>query len=97
MNNEITTNAVSVYDQFMKLNFKEMKKALRSGLRKALTDVRKHGVSNLKSSFRNTNKRNPKFNDTLEKGVRATKVWEDRDGAIVVKVLNTSNRKQGYG
>lgn len=93
----IETNATKVYKQFLELSSKEMKKSLSSGLRKALTAVKKEGVINLNSVIRNANKKNPKYSDTLQSGVRLTRIWENQDGAIVGKVLNTSNRKSGSG
>lgn len=93
----IETNATKVYNQFLELSSKEMKKSLSSGLRKALTAVKKEGVVNLNSFIRNANKKNPKYNDTLQSGVRLTRIWENQDGAIVGKVLDTSNRKSGSG
>lgn len=93
----IETDATKVYNQFLELTSKEMKKSLSSGLRKALTAVKKEGVINLNSFIRNANKKNPKYSDTLQSGVRVTRIWENQDGSIVGKVLNTSNRKSGSG
>lgn len=93
----IETDATEVYKQFIELSSKEMKKSLRSGLRKALTAVKRQAVMNLNSVVKNTRKRNPKFNDTLQKGVRTTRIWENRDGSIVGKVLISSTRDTGSG
>ena len=93
----IETDATKVYKDFLELNQKQMKKSLSSGLRKALTAVKKDAVTNLNSVIRNANKKNPKYTDTLQSGVRVTRIWENQDGAIVGKVLNTSNRKSGSG
>ena len=55
----IETDATEVYKQFIELSSKEMKKSLRSGLRKALTAVKRQAVMNLNSVVKNTRKRNP--------------------------------------
>ena len=93
----IKTDATKVYNDFLKLNQKQMKKSLSSGLRKALTAVKKQAVANLNALVRNAKKRNPKYTDTLQSGVRLTRIWENRDGAIVGKVTIISNRKSGSG
>ena len=85
----IETDATKVYKDFLELNQKQMKKSLSSGLRKALTAVKKDAVTNLNSVIRNANKKNPKYTDTLQSGVRVTRIWENQDGAIVGKVVNT--------
>lgn len=97
MNSSLTTNAKEVYDRFVLLNRKEMRSSLKKGLRKALREVRKAAVSNLRASYRNTNKKNPRYNDTLQRGIRLTKIWENSNGAIVGKVLASSNKKAGSG
>lgn len=93
----IETDAMKVYNHFQELTHKELGKALKSGLRKALRQVQKAVKTNLKSKVKNTNKKNPKFNDTLESGVRLTRVYENQDGTIVGKVRIDSNNKTGSG
>ena len=93
----IETNANRVFTEFQKLTTKEMKKALRTGLRKALKEIQKDTKENLGKAFKNTNKKNPKYDDTLQKGVRITKIWENEDGSIVGKVRIDSTRKTGSG
>lgn len=98
MNNKgITTNAAEVYDKFLELNFKEMGKALKGGLRKALRVIQRKTKSNLSGAFRNTNKRNIKYDDTLQKNVRVTKIYVNQDGTVVGKVRIDSNKKKGSG
>lgn len=93
----ISTNAADVYDKFIELNFKEMGKALKNGLRKALRGIQKKAKTNLSSSFRNTNKVNPKYSDTLQKNVRTTRIYVNDDGTVVGKVRIDSNNKKGSG
>lgn len=45
----------------------------------------------------NSNKKNPKFNDTLQQGVRTTRVYVNQDGTIVGKVRIDDNRQKGSG
>ena len=93
----IETNATKVYNDFLELSQKQMKKSLSSGLRKALTAVKKDAVTNLNEVVRNANKKNPKYTDTLQSGVRVTRIWENESGSIVGKVLVSSNGKSGSG
>lgn len=95
--NNLETNAAEVYKRFEDLSYKEMRKALKSGLKTALRAIRKAGVENLKAKIKNTNKVNPKYNDTLQKGIRVTRVWENQNGDIVGTVLSSSNRRTGSG
>ena len=101
MNSNITTNAVEAYRNFEDLTINEMKKVLKAGVRKVLTRLRKETVQNLRGRLKNTNKKNPKFNDTLASGVRKTKVWMNNRGnnagEIVGKVRVDSTRKTGSG
>jgi hypothetical protein len=92
-----TTNAKKVYDEFEDLTHKELGKALKQGLKKALRVIQKGAKSNLSSAFKKTNKRNPKFTDTLQSGIRITRIFENQDGTIVGKVRIDSSRKTGSG
>ena len=91
------TNASDVYRRFEDLSYKEMQKALKTGVKKALTEIRKNTVSSLRSKVNNTNKRNPKYNDTLQKGVRVTRIWVNEDGTVAGKVRIDSTRDSGSG
>lgn len=93
----IETDATEVYEQFIELSISGMRKSLKSGLKKALTAVRRAAVTNLNSLVKNARKRNPKFEDTLQEGVRTTRIWENSNGSIVGKVLIASTRKTGSG
>lgn len=95
--NKLTTNAAEVYNRFLKLTQSQMKKSLTRGLRKALTEVKRDAVVNLNSMIRNAKKRNPKYSDTLQSGVRLTRIHENQDGSIVGKVTIIGNRKTGSG
>lgn len=91
------TNADEVYAKFIKLNTKEMRKALTTGLRRALAKIQKDARTNLKGDFKNTTKRNPRFTDTLASGVRVSKIWENKQSDLVGEVKITSSRKTGSG
>ncbi len=93
----ITTDAKEVYEKFEQLNFTEMGKALKSGLRKALKVIQKDAKTNLKSAVNNTNKKNPKYNDTLQQDVRTSRIFVNQDGTVVGKVRVDSNNKSGSG
>lgn len=93
----IETNAARVFSQFQNLTHKELGKALKTGLRKALKEIQKDAKSKLSKAFKNTNKKNPKYDDTLQKGVRVTRIYENQDGTIVGKVRIDSTRKTGSG
>lgn len=92
----IETDALKQFEAFEQLTAKEMKKALTQGLRKASTKVRTAIRKELRKSVNGSNKVNPKFNDTLEQGVRTTKVKEV-DGNIITHVTISSNNKKGSG
>lgn len=92
----IETDALKQYEAFEQLTAKEMKRSLTTGLRKAGTKVRTAIRKELRSSVKNSNKLNPKFNDTLQQGVRTTKVKEVK-GEIVSHVTISSTRKKGSG
>lgn len=93
----IETDAAKVYNDFLELSQKNMKKSLTSGLRKALNEVKQNAVSNLNALIKNATRRNPKYSDTLQSGVRTTRIWESQDGAIIGKVTIIGNGKSGSG
>ena len=97
MNSGCTTNAERVYRRFEELTHKELGKALRQGLRKALSVIQKDAKKNLRGAFKKTNKRNPKYTDTLQSGIRISRIFEKQDGTIVGKVRIDSSRKSGSG
>ena len=90
------TDALKEFEAFEALSAKEMKKALTTGLRKASAKVRTAVRNELKGSVKNSNKRNPKFDDTLQEGVRTTKVKEN-NGVIYNHITIASNNKKGSG
>ena len=92
----IETNAIEVWDKFERFETKEMKKALVGGLRGAASELRKSVKRELKQSIPNSNKKNPKYYDTLAQGVRITKVKEMK-GYFQVYTTIASNRKTGSG
>ena len=94
--NNITTDAVEVYESFLQLNTKEMKKALKAGLQKGLQAVRNEARRNLKSWYPNTAKNSGKYDNSLIKDIRLSKIYED-DYVLSGKVLATSKRNKKSG
>ena len=94
---KLETDAKEVFSKFENLTHKELGRALRTGLRKATKTIQKGVKAKLRATFKNVNKKNEKYNDTLESGVRTTKVYENIDGTLVAKVRIDSNRKSGSG
>lgn len=93
----IETDAQEVFSKFREFTSKEMKRALTNALKKAARGLVKQTKMNLKSSVKNSNKVNPKFQDTLLEGIRNTKVYPMKDGTLATKVRIDSNRKTGSG
>lgn len=94
--NNMTTDAVEVYEAFLKLNTKEMKKALTAGLKKGLTAVRNEARRNLKSWYPNAAKNSGKYDNSLINDIRLSKIYED-DYVLSGKVLATSKRNKKSG
>lgn len=94
---DITTDAVEVNKAFYEFTTKEMRKTLLNALRQCSRELAKETKQQLRKSLHNTNKTNPKYNDTLEQGVRSTKAWENKGGDLVALVRIDSNRKTGSG
>jgi hypothetical protein len=94
---EIKTNAVEVYNKFLKLNTKEMGRALKAGVRRGLLVIRNDARKLFRVMFPAGTIRNPKYSDTLEEGIRMTKVKESKSGEVAGYVLATSSRKSGSG
>lgn len=93
----IECNFEETYKRFMELSMKNMGKCLRTGLRKALTEVRRDAVTNLKKAVKHPSKKNPKYTDTLVKGVRMTRIYQNYKGEICGKVTIASTEKPGSG
>ena len=93
----IQTNMLEVYQKFQKLSLGEMQTATKRGLKKALKAVEKQAKSNLRSTVNGASRKNKRFQDTLLKGVRTTRVFTNRDNTLVGKVRIDSNRKAGSG
>lgn len=74
-----------------------MQTATKRGLKKALKAVEKQAKSNLRSTVNGVSRKNKRFQDTLLKGVRTTRVFTNRDNTLVGKVRIDSNRKAGSG
>ena len=95
--NDITTNVAEAYRYNYDLTVREVGKTLRTGMRKALRNLVKDTKANLRASYRNVNKQNPRYNDTLISGVRASKVYTAKDGGVVGYVKISKRKKSGSG
>ena len=93
----IETDAVEVMSEFRKFTAKEMKKCLTNAVRSGGRQLVRETKNSLRKSVKNTNRHNPKYNDTLQQGVRMTRVYVGKDGIIATKVRVDSNRKSGSG
>ena len=88
---------LQIYQKFQKLSLGEMQTATRRGLKKALKAVEKQAKINLRAKVNGVSKKNKRFQDTLLRGVRTTRVFINRDNTLVGKVRIDSNRKAGSG
>lgn len=91
------TNATEVYEKFIKLNTREMGRALKTGVRKGLLFMRNQARKRFRIFFPSGTIRNPKYTDSLMEGIRATKVKDDKKDGVKGFVLITSNRRPGSG
>lgn len=97
MSNTIETNAKEVYDKFVDLELKEMKKAIKAGITKNRTFLRNKARTYFKSDYPNAAKIG-KYKDSMIQGVRYyKKVYEDKDGDMYGIVSIGSNFKSGSG
>lgn len=98
MQSHIETNAKVEYDDFLALNKKEIKKALVAGIRKGMNLLRTAGRASLRSMMgAAATHHNDKYNDTLQQGVRNTRVVDRGSEGPYGYVTITSNRKTGSG
>lgn len=92
----ITTNADEVYNKFLELTTKEMKKALKTGVTKAANQLRTATKKTLKQAFPKSNIKG-RYNDRLIDAVRRSKVEENKQHEISTKVHIMGNRDTGSG
>ena len=97
MPTEFTTNMDEVYEKFIKLNVREMGRALKTGVRKGLLLIRNKARQRFRALFPSGTKQNPLYRDKLIDGIRATKVQDDKKDGVKGFVLITSNRRPGSG
>lgn len=84
----------------MRASSKKIDQATRRGVKKALALVKKEAVANLRARVPGAGRRSKKskYNDTLIKGVYASKVWTNqRTSGVAGKVSAMGNRKPGSG
>lgn len=97
MSNSVETNAKEVYDKFVDLELKEMKKAIKAGITKNRTFLRNKARGYFKSDYPNAAKIG-KFKDSMIQGVRYyKKIYEDKEGDMMGIVSIGSNFKSGSG
>lgn len=96
-NTHIETNADIEYDDFFTLTKRELKSAIKTGIRKGMNLIRTAGRGSLRSLMGSAaSHHGEKYSDTLVQGVRNTRVVE-RGGEQYGYVTITSNRKSGSG
>ena len=74
-------------------------KAIRTGLRKGMKELRDSARTNLKSSVKGSTRKNPKYKDTLVSGIRSYSPMRSKKNKaeITSAVKITSNKKKGSG
>lgn len=92
----ITTNADKVYDDFLELSTKEMRKALKTGITKAANQLRTATKKSLKSALPKSNVKG-RYNDRLVDAVKRSKVSESKSHEISTKVHIMGTRDTGSG
>lgn len=94
----ITTDAKEVYDKFVQLELKEMKKAIVAAIKKNRTFLRNTARKYFKSDYPKAAVQGTRYNDTLIEGVRYyKKVYESKEGDFQGIVSIGSNYKTGSG
>lgn len=93
----IETNAVEVYDKFLDLTTKEMRKALRSAVTTAASKLRGETRKVFRSVLPAAKSHSTKYNDTLLDAVKRSKVEETKQGEISAKVHIMGSRNTGSG
>jgi hypothetical protein len=78
---------------------RETEKAIKKGIRRGLSEIQKSARKNLKSSVKGATKINPKYNDSLTKGIHMLSPRRNRNNKdeISGKVSIMSNRKKKSG
>lgn len=74
-------------------------KAIRTGIRKGIKELRDLARTNLKSSVKGSTRKNPKYKDTLVSGIRSYSPMRSKKNKaeITAAVKISSNRKTGSG
>jgi HK97 gp10 family phage protein len=92
----ITTNADEVYNKFLELTTKEMKKALKQGVGKAANQLKNATKKSLKQALPESNRKG-KYNDKLVDAVRRSKFEENKNHEILTKVCIMGVKNTGSG
>lgn len=96
MSNTVETNAKEVYDKFVDLELKEMKKAIQAGIRKNRSFLRSRARKYFKGDYPNAAVIK-KYSDSMIQGVRYyKKIYEDSNGLFGILSIG-SNFKSGSG
>jgi len=96
-NTTIETNADKVYNAFRELSTKEMRKALKSALQQASGKLRSETKKTMRTMLPAARQRSTKYEDTLLDAVKRSKVEENRNGEMSVKVHIMGVRTTGSG
>lgn len=97
LNQTISTNAQEVYDKFVRLEIKEMRKCIAAAIRKNRSYLRSKARGYFKRDYPNAAKIG-RFNDSMIQGVRYyKKIYENKEGDMVGIVSIGSTYKRGSG
>lgn len=88
----IETNAIPVWNEFEKLETKEMKKALVAGLKGTANALKKGVKTELGIAVQNSYKKT-RYGDSLQQGVRTTKVKDMKNFFYCYTTIATNRKK----
>ena len=99
MSSKYENNPLLYFEHTGEVFKKETTKAIRRGLRKGLMELRDKTRSNLMSSVKGANRKNPKYTDRLTTGIRVSSPRKSKKykGSITGAVKISSTRKTGSG
>lgn len=92
----IETNADKVFEAFRELSTKEMRRALRSAIGHAASQLQRETKKELRKSMP-TATRKGRYPDSLTDAVLRSKIQETKKGEISAKVHIMGNRRTGSG
>lgn len=92
----ITTNTEEVFKKFKELSLKEMRKVLKKALNSTASKLKSNTKKTFKRALPNAGKKG-RYADTLQDAVRRSKIEENKNGEMSVKVHIMGSRNTGSG